>query len=81
MRYFHLDKANFSTRERNKAKIYFEKDFYKLLKNLFYGQTLENVRNRVTSEFSRKDDNKEIVKQQSKLTFNGIHKSYTFFYS
>ena len=27
-------------------------------------------------EFFRKDDIKIIIKQQSKLTFNGIHKSY-----
>ena len=33
-------------------------------------------RNRCKIEFIRKDDNEKIVKQQSKLTFNGIHKSY-----
>ena len=27
-------------------------------------------------KFIKKDDHKGIIKQQSKLTFNGIHKSY-----
>ena len=66
----------FYTQKRNKAKNDFEKDFYKLLKNAFYGKTMENVRNRLKIKFVEKDDCKEIIKQQSKLTFNGIHKSY-----
>ena len=37
---------------------------------------MENIRNRCKIEFIRKDDNEKIIKQQSKLTFNGIHKSY-----
>ena len=37
---------------------------------------MENVRNRLRLEFSKKDEYKEIMKQQSKLTFNGFHKSY-----
>ena len=37
---------------------------------------MENVRNRLKIEFVKKDDYREIIKQQSKLTFNGIHKSY-----
>ena len=67
---------NFHTQKRNKAVNDFEKDFYKLLINAFYGQTMENVRNRLKINFIKKDDTNEIVKQQSKLTFNGIHKSY-----
>ena len=37
---------------------------------------MENVRNRLKITFIKKDDHREIIKQQSKLTFNGIHKSY-----
>ena len=67
---------NFNTQKRNKAVNDFEKDFYKLLNNAFYGKTMENVRNRLKIKFIKKDEYREIKKQQSKLTFNGIHKSY-----
>ena len=67
---------SFITQKRNKAKNDFEKDFYKLLNNAFYGKTMENVRNRLKIKFIKKDDYREIIKQQSNLTFNGIHKSY-----
>ena len=67
---------NFKTQKRNKARNDFEKDFYKLLNNAFYGKTMENVRNRLGLKFFRKDEYKEILEFQSKLTFNGIHKSY-----
>ena len=67
---------SFNTQKRNKAVNDFEKDFYKLLNNAFYGKTMENVRNRLKIKFIKKDDQREIIKQQSKLTFNGIHKSY-----
>ena len=66
---------NFKTQKRNKAKNGFGEDFYKLL-NAFYGKTMENVRNRMKLDFIKKDDYKKLIKQQSKLTFNGIHKSY-----
>ena len=67
---------NFITQKRNNAKNDFEKDFYKLFNNAFYGKCMENVRNRLNLEFIKKDEYKKIIKQQSKLTFNGIHKSY-----
>ena len=45
---------------------------------------MENVRNRIKVEFIKKDDTDKIIKQQSNLIFNRIHKwyeindSYTF---
>ena len=67
---------SFITLKCNRAKNDFEKDFYKLLNNAFYGKAIENVRNRLKIKFIKRDDQREIIKQQSKLTFNGIHKSY-----
>ena len=67
---------SFNTQKRNKAKNDFEKDFSKLLVNAAFGKFLENVRNRLGLELIKKDDIKKIIKQQSKLTFNGIQKSY-----
>ena len=66
---------NFNTQKWNTAKDEFEKDFYKLWNNSFYGKTMENVRNRIRVEFIRKDDINKTIKEQSNLTFNGIHKS------
>ena len=67
---------SFNTKKRNKSKNDFEKDFFKLLVNAAFGKFLENVRNRLGLELIEKDDIKKIIKQQSKLTFNGIQKSY-----
>ena len=67
---------NFNAQERNKAKNGFEKDFYKLFNNACYGRTMEIVRNRWRLEFNKKYEFKKVIKQQSILTFNGIHKSY-----
>ena len=72
---------NFNTQKRNQAVNDFEKDFYKLLNNAFYRKTMENVRNRLKIKFFKKDDYREIIKQQSRLIFNGIHKSYENCYS
>ena len=67
---------NFITQKRNQAVNDFEKDFYKLLNSAFYDKTMENLRNRLKIKFIKKDNYREIIKQQSKLSFNGIHKSY-----
>ena len=67
---------SFNTQKRNKAKNDFEKDFFKLLVNAAFGKFLENIRNRLGLELIKKDNIKKIVDQQSKLTFNGIQKSY-----
>ena len=67
---------SFNTQKRNKAKNDFEKDFFKLLVNAAFGKFLENVRNRLNLELNKKDNIQKIITQQSKLTFNGIQKSY-----
>ena len=67
---------NFIAQKRNMAKNDFEKDFYKLLNNAFYGKTMANVRSRCKIKFIKKGEINRIIKQQSKLTLNGVHKSY-----
>ena len=57
---------NFNTQKRNHAVNDFEKDFFKLLNNAFYGKTCENVRSRIKVEFIQKDDTDKIIKQQQK---------------
>ena len=37
---------------------------------------MENVRNCLGLEVFKKDHNKNFIKQQSKINFNGVHKSY-----
>ena len=64
---------SFKTQKRNKAVNDFEKDFYKLLNSAFYGKTMENAINCLKIKIVKKDDFREVIKQQYKLTFNGIH--------
>ena len=66
----------FNTQKKNQAVNHFEKDFYKLLNDAFFGKTMDNDRNRLKIKFVKKDDYREVIKQQSKLLFNSIHKSY-----
>ena len=44
--------------------------------NAAFGKFLEIVRNRLGLELIENDNIKKIIDQQSKLTFNGIQKSY-----
>ena len=67
---------SFNTQKQNRAKNDFEKDFFILLVNAAFGKFLENVRNRSGLKIIKKDSIKKIIKQQSKLTFSGIQKSY-----
>ena len=69
-------KMNFNTQKRNKSKNDIKKGFYKLLTNAFYGKTMENERNRLSLACNKKEDTENNNKQQSKLSFNGNHKSY-----
>ena len=67
---------NFNSQKRNKAENEFEKDFYKLLNNAFFGKTMGNVRNSLRLESIEKYEYKKTINQQSKLTFAGIHEPY-----
>ena len=69
---------SFNTQKRNKAKNEFEKDFFKILVNAAFGKFF---RNRLELELIKKDNIKKIIHQQSKLTFDGIKKSYENYYS
>ena len=70
---------SFNTQKRDKSKNDFEKDFFNLLVNAAFGSFLENVRNRLRLDLIIKDNNKNFIEQQSKLTSNGIHKPYENF--
>ena len=45
---------SFNTQKRIEASNDFEKKFYKILINAFYGKTMENVRNRLKIKFIKK---------------------------
>ena len=68
---------SYNTQKENEATNDFEKYYNKLLNNAFYGKTMENVRNRLRKKFIKKEDSEKNFEKQSKLTFNGLHKSYT----
>ena len=67
---------SFDTQKRSRARNQYEKDFYKLLNNAAFTKMMENVRNRLRLELYKKNDTKKIIKQQTKSTFIGIHKSF-----
>ena len=67
---------SFITQKRKTAENGFQKEFYNLLNKAFYGKMMENARNRLQLEFIKKVEYKKIAKHQSKLLFNGTHKSH-----
>ena len=61
---------NYNTEQRKKAKTEFEKHFYKLMNNSFYGKTIENIRKRLNLDLIDKSDIHRILNRQSKLSFD-----------
>ena len=57
---------DFNTQKRNQVVNDFEKDFYKLLNNAFYGKTMENVRNRCKIEIIKRDNYNKILRWERK---------------
>ena len=60
----------YNTEQRSKAKTEFEKHFYKLMNNSFYGKTIENIRKRLNLDLIDKSDTHRILNRQSKLSFD-----------
>ena len=67
---------DYNTQKRAQADSDFIKDYHKNLICSFFGKTMEDVRNRIKVEFVKDTDERKIFKYQSRLDFNGIHKSY-----
>ena len=59
----------YNTEQRSKAKTEFEKHFYKLMNNSFYGKTIENIKKRLNLDLIDKSDIHRILNRQSKLSF------------
>ena len=72
---------SFNTKKQIRARIDFEKDFYKLLVDAAFGRMSEKSRNCLRLELFKKDEKKDTFKEQSKLTFIGIRHSYENCYS
>ena len=68
-----------NTQKRTKAKTNFEKDLYKLLNNVFFGKTMENVKERTNIENITHTNIDQKIKRQSKLRFRGIIIHYNDF--
>ena len=70
---------DYNTQKRNKAKINFEEDLYKLMNNAFFGKIMENVRERTNIEIMPHTEIDQIIKRQSKLSFKRITQHYNDF--
>ena len=67
---------DYNTKKRAEADSDFMKDYHKNLVCSFFGKTMEDARNRIKVEFVKNTDERKILRYQSRLDFNGIHKSY-----
>ena len=60
----------YNTERGRKAESEFEKHFYKLMTNSFYGETMENTRNRSRLDLVDKSDTHRILNRQSECSFD-----------
>ena len=67
---------DYNTKKRAEADSDFMKDYHKNLICSFFGKTMEDVRNRIKVEFLKNTNERKILQFQSRLDFDGIHKSY-----
>ena len=67
---------DYNTQKRAQADSDFLKDYHKILICSFFGKTMEDVRNRIKVEFAKNTHERTILRYQSRLDFDGIHKSY-----
>ena len=67
---------DYKTKKRAEADSDFKKDYHKKLICSFFGKTMEDVRNRIKVEFAKNTDERKNLRFQSRLDFDGIHKSY-----
>ena len=61
----------YNTEQGKKAKTEFKKHFYKLMNNIFYGKTIENIKKRLKLDLIDKSDiHRRSLNRQSKLSFD-----------